>query len=119
MAVEVLTKTYGNKTIKIPANTEISVYKCPKLNCNEFYFSQDDIDHHRIMAHADMPKHLMSVTPNNGKYFNKNSMYKLNGNFQREHLKHTLLILNLDIEKVRKSLLHRIRRWLNARRNRA
>jgi len=108
---------YGNVKLKISPNANISVYKCPRLSCDKFYFSQDDLDRHRILNHAEMPKSLTKMdSQKRNRYFSKSSMYRLNGKFQREQLKHVLMILNFDMDKFSKSFIGRIKRWYNARR---
>ncbi len=122
MTAELIIKKYNdNKTLKIPPTTSIEVYKCPMLNCNEFFFSQDDLDQHRIKEHAILPKHLtnLNVDNKNKKYFNKNAIYSMNAQIQRENLKHVLAILMIDIESIRKPLHKKIKEWFDARRNKS
>lgn len=119
MTAQVLVQEYGNTTLNVEPDVDISVYKCPKISCTKFYFTQDDLDHHRILTHAEIPKHLTKIgIQNNGKFFNKNAMYRLNGKFQQENLKHTLQIINLDIQKIEKPIWKRIKAWWDGRRNR-
>jgi hypothetical protein len=122
MTTQLIVKEYNdNKTIKISPKANIEVYKCPFLHCDEFFFSRDDLDQHRIRAHAVLPKSFTNVVieNKNKRYFNRNTIYSMNSKIQRENLKHVLMILNIDIESIRKPLYKKIKEWLNARRNRS
>jgi len=40
---------------------DIEVYRCPHLKCKEFYFTQADLDSHKVLGHAQMPKSLTNI----------------------------------------------------------
>lgn len=93
-----------NKTIKLSPNTDIIVYKCPHLNCDKHFFSQDDLNQHRILMHGEISKNLTNLDQSNTKYFSRDAMYKLSGKIQRAHLKHMLLILGIDLKLLKRRL---------------
>lgn len=111
--------TYNdNKRIKIAPEIDILQYKCPHSSCNIVFFSQDDLNQHRILEHAEVPKNLFNLPTNNKntKYFSRGSMQRLNASIQRENLKHIIMVLGLDLEAIRKPLIKKIKEWLDARR---
>jgi hypothetical protein len=111
--------TYNdNRRIKIAPNVDTLIYKCPHSFCKAEYFTQDDLNQHRFTDHAELPKSLINIeTKNKSKYFSKREMQKMNASFQREHLKHILLILGIDIKKTGMPIFGRLKAWLDARRN--
>jgi hypothetical protein len=130
MATSVVVKPDGtteinyndNRTIRFAPGTDAGLtYPCPHApTCRAFFYTQDDLNQHRIFDHAEIPKNLTPAPPQMPtKYFKRSSMYKMSAAVQKERLKHTLLVLGLDVEKIRKPIFKRIREWLNARRNRA
>ena len=107
-----------NKKVKINPSADILMYKCPHANCKAAFFSQEDINQHRILEHAEVPKNLFNLPTNNKntKYFSRGSMQRLNASIQRENLKHIIMVLGLDLDAIRKPLIKKIKEWLDARR---
>lgn len=112
--------TYNdNKVVKIRPTVDVMVYKCPHVHCSFQSFRDDDMNQHRVVTHAELPKNMVGGEYRKSKYFSRSAMRSLNVSIQKERFKHVLLVMGMDLDAVGKPLLKRIRDWFNARRNKA
>lgn len=116
--------TYNdNRKLKVAPGVDIGLtYPCPHApSCKAFFYTQDDLNQHRIFEHGELPKNIFntSAPQNQGKYFKRSSMYRLSGSIQRKNLEHALLVLGVDLQLTKRSILKRIREWLDSRRDKA
>lgn len=110
---------YNDKSVKISPESDILLYKCPHSNCDAVFFSQDDLNQHRILEHGEVPKNLtLMPVPSSTKYFSKNQMARLSGKIQRKNLEYTLLALGIDMKQAKDSILKKLS-GANGRRNKA
>lgn len=69
---------FGNIKLKIKENkaSDIQVYKCPFLSCTESYMNYQDLQSHKVLAHAQLPKFFKTDSLSGG--FSKTKIRKLN-----------------------------------------
>ena len=105
-----------NRTVKIEPSADVLVYKCPHATCDMQYWMQDNLTQHRILEHAEIPKNLLNPgTEGKSRYFNKISLYKMNGTIQQEHLRRLLLVVGVDVEAVKNPILKKLKEWWDGR----
>lgn len=127
MATKVVVKPDGTTEITYNDNRKLKfapgvdaglTYPCPHApTCRVFFYTQDDLNQHRIFEHGELPKNLFNIPAPQAQYFKRSSMYRLSGAIQRKNLEHTLLVLGLDMELARKSVFNKIKEWWNGRGN--
>lgn len=98
---------------------EMCVSKCPHLSCDKFYFEKDGLDTHRVVEHGEVPKNLNVSLKDKGKFYNRNSLLRLNKKVQIEALRRLYAVLNIDVDYIRKPLTTKIKRWLDDRRTKS
>ena len=111
--------TYNdNRKLKFAPGVDAGLtYPCPHApTCRVFFYTQDDLNQHRILEHAEIPKNLLNLsTEGKSRYFNKISLYKMNGTIQQEHLRRLLLVVGVDVEAVKKPILKKLKEWWDGR----
>lgn len=59
------------------------------------------------------------ITPdkysNNNNFYNRDRINLMNGKIQKQIIRHTLLVIGVDINKIKKPMTERIKKWLNER----
>lgn len=51
----------GNIRIKATKEADMKVYKCPHLNCSEFFTDYTQLQSHLVLGHAEVPRYFNST----------------------------------------------------------
>ncbi|MEM3199698.1 MAG: hypothetical protein QXD11_03075 [Candidatus Micrarchaeaceae archaeon] len=78
-----------NITLKYKKKPHLQVYKCPYMDCDAIFFSQDDRDQHLIAVHNELPPSVMkgiSIEIPSGKLFSRRDIALLRFNHTKQAL---------------------------------
>ncbi len=112
---KIIKKYNDNKTIKINKETHIKVYKCCFLDCDQFFFDKKNLNDHTMYKHSQMPI-TYKITPNIRLptiFFDRDRINILNKKIQKQMIKHTLLVIGINVNKIKKPVSKKITKWFN------